>query len=114
MDFLLYLIRKCVDQCEVDPDKTTVTCFINGWCPAYNMVCERAKRASLELGDQVAFRQIDTFDREQFYKWGISDALFINKKEVNTGPPPSYEKIKKKIAKALGKNKKIWWQSLIG
>jgi hypothetical protein len=28
LDFLLYLIRKCVDQCEVDPDKTTVSEFI--------------------------------------------------------------------------------------
>ena len=72
----------------------------------------RAKRASLELGDHVAFHQIDTFDREQFYKWGISDALFINKKELNTGPPPSYEKIKKKISKELGKSKTQCWSKL--
>jgi hypothetical protein len=29
LDFLLYLIRKCISQCEVDPNKTTVSEFIN-------------------------------------------------------------------------------------
>lgn len=28
LDFLLYLIRRCINQCDVDPDKTTVTEFI--------------------------------------------------------------------------------------
>jgi len=74
---------------------------MNGWCPSYNMVHERAKRASLELGDRVVFQEINTFDKEVFNEWGISDALFIKRKKVNTGPPPSYKKIKKKISKAL-------------
>ena len=65
------------------------------------MVLERAKRASLELGDQVVFHEINTFNKEVFDEWGISDSLFINRKKVNTGPPPSYKKIKKKIAKKL-------------
>jgi hypothetical protein len=30
-------------------------------------------------------------------------ALFIDDKQVNTGPPPSYEKIKKAIAKKVAK-----------
>ena len=30
-------------------------------------------------------------------KWGISDALFIDGKAVRTGPPPSYDKIMRKI-----------------
>ena len=88
---------------ELDHDKVTVTGFINGWCPAYNMVFERAKRASLELGDQVVFHEINTFNKEMFDDWGISDSLFINRKKVNTGPPPSYKKIKKKISKQLKK-----------
>lgn len=86
---------------ELDHDKVTVTGFINGWCPAYNMVFERAKRASSELGDQVAFHGINTSDREVFDKWGIFDSVFINEKKLNTGPPPSYKKIKKKISKEL-------------
>ena len=30
--------------------KVTVTSFINGWCPAQNLIYERAKRACLECG----------------------------------------------------------------
>lgn len=88
---------------ETSPDRVTVTAFLNGWCPAQNMVFERAKRAASELGDKVVFREIDTFDRAVFLEWGIADALFIDDKQVRTGPPPSYEKIKKLIAKRVNK-----------
>jgi len=83
------------------PGKVTVTAFVNGWCQAQNIVCERAKRASAELGDKVVFQEIDTFDKEVLSKWGISDALFINDKEIRTGPPPSYKKIKRLIARKV-------------
>ena len=43
------------------------------------------------------------FDRQVLLEWGISDALFIDGKEVSTGPPPSYESIYKLIAKRLRK-----------
>lgn len=83
----------------LDPKKVTVTCFCNGWCPAQNLVYERAKRAASDplFSDTVVFREIDTFDRQEFLRWGISDALFINQKQVRTGPPPSYERIRKLI-----------------
>ncbi len=90
------------------PGKVTVTSFNDGWCTSMNIVHERAKRASGELGDKVAFRTYDTTDRSTFLEWGISTALFIDDKEVQTGPPPSYEDIKKLIAKRvkkLGKEK---------
>lgn len=29
LDFLIYLIRNCIQQCQVDPDKTTVSEFIS-------------------------------------------------------------------------------------
>jgi GNAT superfamily N-acetyltransferase len=86
---------------ELDPDKVAVTGLISGWCPAYNMVFKRAKRAAAALGDQVVFQEINTFEREVFDEWGIADYLFINQKKVNAGPPPSYKKIKGKIAKEL-------------
>jgi GNAT superfamily N-acetyltransferase len=86
-------------------NKVTVTSFINGWCPAQNLVYERAKRASLEFGDQVYFQEINTFDRNVFLEWGISDALFIDGKQIRTGPPPAYKKIQKKIAKKVNKLK---------
>ena len=88
---------------EATPGKVAVTAFLNGWCPAQNMVFERAKRAASELGDKVVFQGIDTFDRETFLEWGIADALFIDNKQVRTGPPPSYDKIKKMIARRVRK-----------
>ncbi len=88
-------------QPEVTPGKVTVTAFLNGWCPAQNMVFERARRAASEFGDKVVFQPINTFDRDTFLEWGISDALFVDGKQVRTGPPPSYEKIKNAIAKKM-------------
>ena len=83
--------------------KVLVTSFLNGWCPAQNLIRERAKRAASELGDKVIYREIDTFEREKLLEWGILDALYIDDQQVRTGPPPSYEKIKKKIIKKLKK-----------
>ena len=88
---------------ETTPGKVTVTGFINGWCPAQNMVFERAKRAASEIGDKVVFREINIFNRDTFLEWGIADGLFIDGKEVRTGPPPSYQKILKAIAKKVRK-----------
>lgn len=90
---------------EVTPGKVTVTALLNGWCPAMNMTFERAKRVSSEFGEKVVFRAIDTFDRETFLEWGTSDIIFVDGKQLRMGPPPSYEKIKKKIQKAV-KNKR--------
>ena len=86
------------------PGKVTVTAFLNGVCPAQNLVFERAKRAAAEFGDKVVFREINTFDRGVFLEWGIGDALFIDGKSVRTGPPLAYDKIKKLIA---GRVKKL-------
>lgn len=86
--------------------KVTVTSFINGWCPAQNMICERAKRASLEFDEKVEFQEISTSDKAALNEWGVSDALFIDGKEIRTGPPPSYKKIKKIISKRVKKLKK--------
>jgi len=83
------------------PGKITVTGFINGWCPAQNIVFERAKRAACDSGDQVIFREVNTCKRENLMEWGISDALYIDDKQVRTGPPPSYEKIKGKITRLM-------------
>ncbi len=88
-------------QAGINPGKITVTSFINGYCPAQNAMSERAKRAAAEFGDKVIFQQINTFDRNVFSEWGISDALFIEDKEVSAGPPLSYEKILKLLSKRV-------------
>lgn len=90
---------------EPSPDKTEVRAFVDGWCTAMNMVTERARRASAEFGDRVDFKTIDTWRDDVFAEWGIRDGLFINGKEVRTGPPPSYNKIKSKIAKQAKKKR---------
>ena len=90
---------------SLEPGKVTVTAFCNGWCPAQNIVFERAQRAARdpEVADKVVFRMVNTAEREEFHRWGISDALFINHKLVRTGPPPSYEKIRRLIGKQANK-----------
>ena len=88
---------------EKIPGKITVTGFINGCCPAQNIVFERAKRASSQFGDKVIFREINTFNRKTLLDWGISDAVYINHKKINSGPPPSYKSIKKQIARQVNK-----------
>ena len=88
---------------QPEPGKVVVTGLLNGWCPAMSLVHERARRASAELGPAVEFREIRTHEREAFLEWGMNDALFIDGKELRSGPPPSYEKIRKKIAARVKK-----------
>jgi GNAT superfamily N-acetyltransferase len=83
------------------PGKVNVTAFVNGWCMGMNLAAERARRAATELGDGVVFVEIDTSEPGAVARWGFSDAIFVDGKAVNTGPPPSYEKIRSIIAKRL-------------
>ena len=82
-------------------DVVKVSAFMNGWCPALNMVYERARRAAAELGEAVEFEGINTADRQRFLEWGISDGVFIDGKQMRSGPPPAYEKIKKRISRRV-------------
>lgn len=81
----------------------TVTSFNTGWCSAGNIVHERAKRASSMFGERVRFEFVDTMDRGTFLEWGISDALFVDGKQVRTGPPPSFDKIRGVIERRVRK-----------
>jgi GNAT superfamily N-acetyltransferase len=83
--------------------RVAVDAFVHGWCPSMNMVFERAKRAAKELGEAVEFRPVETLDRAVYKNLGIADALYIDGKAVRTGPPPSYDKIHRKIAKKIKK-----------
>ena len=84
--------------------KVNVTVFRNGWCPNMNIAFERAKRASGEFTGKINLQEFETADRETFREWGISDALYIDGKEMNIGPAPSIEKIRKRIEKRVSKN----------
>jgi len=83
------------------PGQVSVAAFLGGWCVNYNLAYERAKRAAAEFGDKVAFQTIDTSDRKNFQEWGMSDALFIDGREVNVGPAPSYAKLRSMIEKRV-------------
>jgi GNAT superfamily N-acetyltransferase len=89
------------------PDKlegrVAVDAFVHGWCPAMNMTFARAKRACAELGGAVAFRPVWTLDRAAFEEWGIADGVYIDGKPVRTGPPPTYEKLRRKIGTRIRK-----------
>jgi N-acetylglutamate synthase-like GNAT family acetyltransferase len=92
---------KPVKRPEKGKGKVNVTIFCNGWCPAMNMTYERALRASKEFEDKVAITQYKTTDAAIRQEWGIFDGLYIDGKEVRTGPPPSFKKIRRKIAKRV-------------
>jgi GNAT superfamily N-acetyltransferase len=83
------------------PGKVSVTGFVNGWCPARNLEYERAREVSAEFGEDVVFRTVDTMDREALLEWGISDALYIDGKEVSAGPPLSCDDIRALIVERL-------------
>jgi hypothetical protein len=83
------------------PGKVNVTIFINGWCPVQNLMYERAKRAIADLKNKIEFKEYWTTDKEIQREWGISDALFIDEKQIGKGPPLSYKKIRKVIEKKV-------------
>jgi len=95
--------RKRKRDPELVMRKVTVTALINGWCPAGNLTIERAKRAAEKFRDRVVFQEIDTTNMETFNEWGILDGLYIDGREVRTGPPPSYKKLERLIRRRVKK-----------
>lgn len=91
---------------ERETGKVIVSAFINGWCPAQSVTIERARRAAAEFGNEVEFREINTFDRDVFLEWGIQDGLYLDEKNILRGPPLKFDKIKKKISRRLKKIKR--------
>ena len=85
------------------PGQVTVSGFVNGWCPASNIVFERAKRAAAELGDDVVFVETHTSEQEAMIRCGQSDCVYVDGKSLQHGPPPSFEKVVKTIEKRLAK-----------
>jgi len=91
---------------KTESGRLTVTGLTQGACPAMNLVFDRAKRACMEIGGEVEFKAVDTSEPEAVAKWGTTDALFIDGREIRTGPPPSYKRIKRMIVNNLHKSKK--------
>jgi hypothetical protein len=51
-----------------------------------NLACVRTLRAAGEYEDRIRITEYDTLDEHVFREWGISDGIFIDGKELNTGP----------------------------
>lgn len=83
--------------------QVTVYAFKYGWCPVYNLTYERIKRVCSEFSDKVVLKEFDTTNESLYKEWGIRDALFLDTKEVRTGPPPSYDKLYKLVEKQVRK-----------
>ncbi len=86
---------------EPREDAVTVTCFRDGWCPARNLAVERMKRAAAAHAGNVNLMEIDTEDRTNRNEWGISDAIYLDGKELGFGPPPSYAWFNKRLVAAV-------------
>ncbi len=83
--------------------KVAVTAFVNGWCPASNIVYERARKAADALGDDVVFESFDTLEQSAMISCGQSDCVYLDGQTLQKGPPPSYDRIFKKMAKRVAK-----------
>jgi len=83
--------------------KVSVTLFRNGWCPNFNVAAERTLRAAAEFPGKVNLQEFDGMNRDIVNEWGITEAIYIDGKELWTGPAPVYEKIRKKIGKRVKK-----------
>ncbi len=88
---------------ELTPGRVNVTCFVNGWCGAGNLTAERARRVAGEFGEAVAFREVDTSEHVTVAEWGLSDALFVDGRQVMTGPPISPERLRKIVGKRVAR-----------
>jgi hypothetical protein len=83
--------------------KVAVTAYINGWCPASNLVYERAKRAAEVLGADVVFESVETTEQSAMIRCGHSDCVFLDGKTLQKGPPPSYERIYKMMVRRVAR-----------
>ncbi|SHJ42193.1 Acetyltransferase (GNAT) family protein [Dethiosulfatibacter aminovorans DSM 17477] len=90
---------------ELVEGKVKIDAFVNGWCPAQNIVFERTRKAVEEFKDSVIVEIYDTTDIDVYREWGILDGVYVDGKTIQKGPPPSYEKIHKIIKKKVEKLK---------
>jgi hypothetical protein len=65
------------------------------------VTAERARRVAGEFGDKVTFREIDTSEHATVADWGLSDALFVDGKQVMTGPPLTADRLRRIVRKRL-------------
>lgn len=93
--------RKQLRKPQPGNGKLRISIFNHGWCAVQNLAAERIRRIATEFPDQIILDEYDTRDRAVMDSWGLSDAIFLNDRQIVTGPPPSYEKLRKLVIKRL-------------
>lgn len=88
---------------SLQTDKVTITAYINGWCPASNLTFQRIKQAAMKHPKHVCLQIVDTYDNCTRHKCGYTDAIFIDGKQLRSGPPLSDKKINKILDKKIKK-----------
>lgn len=86
---------------EGEGGKVEVVAYVAGWCPAANLVYERARRAADELGTPVRVTTIDTLDRDTLVRCGHSDEVFLDGRPLQRGAPPSYRTVRRKLLRRV-------------
>lgn len=95
--------RRMIKKPLPGTDKLVISLFNTGWCSALNITYERVKRIALNYPDSIILNEYNTRDRKVLLEWGISDDIWLDNKQLMTGPPPSYKTLEKKIVKLLKK-----------
>ena len=80
-----------------DPTGVDVVAFKSGWCPAANLVYERARRAAEDVGEPVSFTTVDVSDHEELVRHGRSDSVFVDGHPLQRGAPPSAATIRRRL-----------------
>ncbi len=88
------------------PGRVAVTAFVNGWCPATNLVYERARRVADEFGSAVDFTTVDTSDRDRQLGHGHTDGVYVNGRPLQRGAPPSTDAIRRKIGREVRRQRR--------
>jgi len=96
-------LKRTAKAPELTPGRVNVTCFVNGWCTAGLVTAERARRVAGEFGDAVVFREVDTSEHATVAEWGLADALFVDGKQVMTGPPIAPDRLRRIVRKRLAR-----------
>jgi hypothetical protein len=70
---------------------------------AMNLAMERARKAARRFGERAEFHLVDTSEREALLAWGQADSVWVDGREVRTGPPPSQERLVRLVGRRVAR-----------
>ncbi|WP_455383313.1 GNAT family N-acetyltransferase [Salinispira pacifica] len=81
--------------------QVVLACFKNGWCPAQNLTYERARKVAADIGGALTLREFDTLDDDVAAEWGSLTGVFLDGRDLQPGPPPDTDRIRRAIEKRV-------------